>query len=307
MERIYTDRTVVVGRVLGTLAPQHIYDLLLICLLALLSPVLLVLPFPLLRVPLGLALVLIVPGSALTVALFPRPADLDGTTRAALSVGLSAAVVPILALLLNVLPWGIHPWPIAIALAIWTLTWCGVALWRRRALASLDQMPSVDGTLRRSRALKLGGKGIAAAAALLFAVVLLLSVILLPILMPTLHTTEFYILGTEGQAEKYPRQVAPGEPVGGIVGIANQEGGERIYRIEVWAIDTRGGDRRAMVAQVGPIRLTSDQRLERPILWRMPWADDDQEVRILLFIDETREPYRQLRLWLNVGSDPTVR
>jgi uncharacterized membrane protein len=32
----------------------------------------------------------------------------------------------------------------------------------------------------------------------------------------------------------------------------------------------------------------------------MPVAGDDQQVQFLLYIDDQSEPYRQLRLWLNV-------
>jgi uncharacterized membrane protein len=32
----------------------------------------------------------------------------------------------------------------------------------------------------------------------------------------------------------------------------------------------------------------------------MPWAGDDQVVELLLFDGDGAEPYRSLRLWLNV-------
>ena len=48
------------------------------------------------RIPLGLLMVLFVPGYALIAALFPRKDDLDGIERLALSFGLSIAVVPLI-------------------------------------------------------------------------------------------------------------------------------------------------------------------------------------------------------------------
>ncbi|MBV9358221.1 MAG: DUF1616 domain-containing protein, partial [Chloroflexi bacterium] len=51
-----------------------------------------------LRVPVGVVSVLILPGYALCLALFPRFEDLDGLGRVGLSTGLSLAQCPLLAL-----------------------------------------------------------------------------------------------------------------------------------------------------------------------------------------------------------------
>ena len=56
---------------------------------------------------LGLPLILFFPGYALLAALFPAKSDLDGVERAALSFGLSIAVVPLIGLGLNYSPWGL--------------------------------------------------------------------------------------------------------------------------------------------------------------------------------------------------------
>jgi uncharacterized membrane protein len=50
------------------------------------------------RIPLGLAMVLFLPGYTLIAALFPEKEDLDGIERVALSFGLSIAVVPLMGL-----------------------------------------------------------------------------------------------------------------------------------------------------------------------------------------------------------------
>jgi uncharacterized membrane protein len=64
------------------------------------------------RLPLGLVYILYVPGYCLTAALFPAQEDLDGIERVGLSLGLSVAWVPVLALILDWLPWGLRLWPI---------------------------------------------------------------------------------------------------------------------------------------------------------------------------------------------------
>ena len=169
----------------------------------------------LLRLLLGLAYVLFVPGYALQAALFPRAGDLDGPERLALSFGLSVAVVPLLALVLDRLPWGIRLWPIVAGEGLIIALWAAVAVFRRRRLAE-DERPvlvlHVDargwwaGQDRTGRVLY----GVLAGA-LLLASVSAAAIILSP--RPGELFTEFYVLGPEGLAEAYPRQARPGEPL----------------------------------------------------------------------------------------------
>src|SRR6266545_8025742 len=107
----------------------NISDLLLIVDLAILLPILVLLPLSWLRVPLGLALVLFAPGYVLTEAIFPRRHEIGGVTRAALSFGLSAVTLPLLALVLSALPWGIRPWPMVLSLSLWVVLLCGIEIW----------------------------------------------------------------------------------------------------------------------------------------------------------------------------------
>lgn len=123
-----------------------------------------------LRVPLGLAFVLFVPGYAFIAALFPEAGEspeespsaspgetlddaesskwsvsvtsqegIDGLERVALSFGLSIAVVPLIGLALNFTPWGIRPVPITIAVSGFTLVATAVAAGRRQALPAEDR------------------------------------------------------------------------------------------------------------------------------------------------------------------------
>jgi hypothetical protein len=70
------------------------------------------------RYALGAVFVLFLPGFMLIWALYPRGGELDALERAALSVGLSLALVPLIGLLLNYTPWGIRLEPIVAAVAI---------------------------------------------------------------------------------------------------------------------------------------------------------------------------------------------
>ncbi|WP_252699667.1 DUF1616 domain-containing protein [Natronosalvus vescus] len=116
-----------------------------------------------LRVPLGLAFVLFVPGYVFIAALFPEagapPTEstdeasatesdpdapestglldatsrdgIDGIERVALSFGLSIAIVPLIGLALNFTPWGIRLTPIMVAVTGFVLVSTAVGAWRR--------------------------------------------------------------------------------------------------------------------------------------------------------------------------------
>lgn len=265
------------------------YDLLLLLLLLLVP----LLPLALLRVPLGLLLVLFGPGYALQAALFARHNDLHGTTRLAVSFGLSAAVLPLLALLLDRLPWGIRHWPMVIALGGWIMLWAVVAAVRRHLLLPADQA-ALPPPLRparwragTSRWLLLG----------LTSLLLVGGVIgsLIARSQAAAPPTAFYALGADSRAEQYPRQVAPGEPMEVQLGIDNREGTPMRYRIEV-----RAGEE--LLAEVGPISVDDGATWQQPVAYALPRAGDDQNVELLLYRADETTPYRQLRLWVDVRS-----
>lgn len=255
------------------------------------------------RLPLGLAYVLYVPGYCLTAALFPAQDDLDGIERTGLSLGLSVAWVPVLALLLDWLPWGLRLWPILLGELLSILLFSGVALWRRSRLpASAAHAPTLGWrprpwwgslSLYEQRIYKL------CAAALLLAGLAAAWVFLVP--SPAEFMTEFYILGEEGLAESYPRQAAPGETLSVTLGLSNREREPFTYRVEIWAVDP-WTEQRQQVGEAGPVTLAPEENYQQPFEWAMPWSGQDQIVEFYLFTSEQTdtEPYRQLRLWLDV-------
>lgn len=274
------------------------YDLVLLFILALLLPTLVLLPLPLVRVPIGLVMVLLVPGYVLEEALFAREDDLDGPVRAALSFGLSVAVIPLLALVLDALPWGIRLWPMVIALSSWIVVCGGVAAARRyllgpaavtRPLPWLDPRTWWRGLGRRQR--------LAYSAGALAAIALLISgVAALLVPDPSTRMTEFYALGAEGRAEDYPREVAPGEQMQVRLGVTNREGITMTYRVEV-----RSGQQ--LLAEVKPFTLAAGTTWEMPIHYALSLAGEDQGIDIFLFQNADHEPYRRLRLWVNVRNN----
>jgi uncharacterized membrane protein len=114
--------------------------------------------------------------------------------------------------------------------------------------------------------------------------------------------TEFYMLGSEGLAENYPRQGAVGQPLQVTIGITNRERQAQTYRVEAWVQDNGIESRRQQVAAIAPLTLEPGETSEKPLAWRMPWAGQDQQVEFLLFRDLDPKPYRRLRLFLNIES-----
>lgn len=83
------------------------------------------------RYILGSIFILWLPGYTLTKALFPTK-EIGQIERAALSIGMSLALVPITGLLLNYTPWGIRLTPVTLSLLALTLALATVALLRER-------------------------------------------------------------------------------------------------------------------------------------------------------------------------------
>lgn len=252
-------------------------------------------PLPVLRLLLGLAFVLFIPGYTLQASLFPRADDLDGLERLALSFGLSIAIIAPIALILDALPWGIRLWPIVIAEGLFIAV-CSLVAWYRRW-----RLPEEE---RFRLVVKVDVKGWWAAqdrtsrilygiltVAILTAVISAIALVVLP--KPGEHFTEFYILGPEGLAENYPREAVVGQPVAVTVGIANHEGVPAEYRLAIISEEH-------LVGQAGPVRLEPGATDERPVSFVPVVAGDDVEVVFWLYRDGVEEPYRSLRLWLKV-------
>ena len=77
----------------------------------------------------GSIFVLFLPGYSFIKALFPVK-EIDNVERAALSIGMSLAIVAINALILNYTPWGISTTPITLSLLGLTLTLSTIAVGR---------------------------------------------------------------------------------------------------------------------------------------------------------------------------------
>lgn len=270
------------------LIPLNILGFLLILIIALF-------PSSVLRIILGLPFILFFPGYTLIAVLFPGKTDLSGIERVALSFGLSIAVVPLIGLILNYTPWGIRLYPILTSVAIFVLTTSAIAWYRRHRLAWGERFAiSFNLSLR-----PWGGQNtlnkvlsILLIAAILGAMGTLGYVIAAPKVGEAF--TEFYILGLEGKATNYPRQVVVGQEEKVIVGIVNHERETVSYWVEIIIDGVRNNEVRGIV-------LKHDEKWEQGLSFIPDKAGVNQKVEFVLYKNGQREPYLEpLRLWIDV-------
>lgn len=255
-------------------------------------------PLSILRVILGLAYTLFIPGYTIQTALFPRDSDLDGTERVMLSFGFSIAIIAPLALLLDRLPWGIQLWPIVIVEGATILLFSLITIWRRWRLASEEGFrPAVRINWHNFwTAQDRTGKILVIVVGITLAITfgLMVSFIVLP--SPAETYTEFYMLGREGMAEGYPRQGTAGQPLQVTIGITNFEGIDTDYFVKVYQNDE-------LIGEAGPFRLDDEQTIEAPLTFIPMETGEDVDLMFYLYRSNQPEPYRSLLLRLNI--EPT--
>lgn len=108
--------------------------------------------------------------------------------------------------------------------------------------------------------------------------------------------TEFYVLNAEGEAEQYPDRLAVGETGTVLVGVANHEREQTSYTVVA-----RLGDR---VVTERSVTLAIDERWEEEVSVT-PRDPGRTQLRLLLYRgspDSATEPYRQVRVQINVTS-----
>ncbi len=213
------------------------------------------------RIPLGLAFVLFVPGYVFIAALFPEagdpppaaesdasPADdvdgagflegqfrsgIDGIERVALSFGLSIAIVPLIGLILNFTPWGIRLAPIMAALSGFVLGATIIAAVRRWRLPAEERFAVPYRAWYRAGKAEVfqpetrldGVLNVLVALSLLLAVGAVGYAVMVP--PDGERFSELYILteGDDGEyvAADYPTEFVQGESEEIVLGVGNQE------------------------------------------------------------------------------------
>jgi uncharacterized membrane protein len=243
-----------------------------------------------LRALLGAVAVLIVPGYAAVAALFPGD-ELDGVERLGLSLSTSLAFTALLALLLDVVPGGFTFPTIRLAVTGCGLVLLAVAVVRRhRAARGLPTRARQDDEATRvpmSRATRFTQAIVVAnvaVAALAYA---------LTIGSTPASSTAFYVLGPDKNLGGYPREVARDEPF--VISLGVQQADDRPGSYRVVA---RSGE--AVLTTVGPVSVGAGAVWQSDVRLALGRVGADQEVALALEREGDAEPYRLLRLWIDV-------
>jgi uncharacterized membrane protein len=245
------------------------------------------------RIIIGLPSILFFPGYALIAALFPGKESLGAIQRVALSFGLSLAVVPLICLLLNYL-WEISLYPILVSIAGFTVMMCALAYFRRSRLVPEQRFePQINLPTPQWREQSKLDQVLTAILAIVVigAIVTVIYVAVHP--KPGQRFTEFYLLGSSGTAEDYPRDVVLGAEADVIVGIANHEGENATYQVRISMDNTE-------VQAIDGVALHDGEKWEKTVALTPTKAGDNQEVEFLLYRVGEPKPYHGLHLWINV-------
>ncbi|MDP2931951.1 MAG: DUF1616 domain-containing protein [Chloroflexota bacterium] len=271
-------------------------DLILIDIAALaLALVVFALPVPALRPVLGFPFVMFSPGYVLVAMLYPGKESLSPAARITLSLGLSIVGVVFIGLALNYTPWGIRLHPLVIAVTLFILA-VSVAAWYRRrqtnfrqdfniraALTNWRHQWTTSGRLCRSLIMVLLGAILLGGSALGYAMAK----------SPVNDAfTEFYILGTGGKADNYPRQLRPGEEGRVIIGIVSHELAETTYRLEVAMAGVK-------LSELAPPSLKPGETWQAVIVFTPQQTSDNQKVEFILYKGKDN-PGEVRYLWVNV-------
>jgi len=294
------------------------YDLMLCIALALVLIALVALfPHNIGRQILGLVFVLFLPGYAATAALFPENDQIDSIERAALSFGLSIAIVPLIGLGLNFTPWGIRLDPILASVSAFIVLVSLVA-WYRRNRLPLDErfaivvdikvdfagMPLIDKTLTVG-----------------IVIMLVASVVVLAWAVTTPRVgerfTQLAILGPGGMATDYPRNLTVGEDATVLLSIESFEHRSLNYTIAI--VLTNLTDNSTLVTQysinwseyhaMDPHQaIAQNFTLQHLECYNQTFKFNIASIgtwklQFLLFTEGqpiTQDSYREVHLWINV-------
>ncbi|QLD87051.1 DUF1616 domain-containing protein [Natronomonas halophila] len=213
------------------------------------------------RIIVGLAFVLFIPGYAFIAALFPetgeaptrddeaertvahdtdgknegqlRDRGIDGIERIALSFGLSVAIVPLIGLALNFTPFGVRLVPILVSLSGFTVITTAIAAKRRWSLPEDERFRVPYREWYAAGKSEIFAPASTADAALNVALgvamLVAISSVVYAVAVPPQgeQFTEFYVLSEDSDgelvADNYPEELVAGEPASLHVGIENRE------------------------------------------------------------------------------------
>jgi len=245
------------------------------------------------RIILGLPFILLFPGYCLTAAISPRNTGMGGVLRLALSIGLSVAVVTLTGFILNYTPVGITLWSMLIVTFIFIVIMSIIGWLRMRKLTMAERL---DLGFKITTPNLGTGVDKALHIFLIVAVLGALTSIGYAIAKPKPgdNFTEFYLLGSNGQATGYIKDLVLGDAPDVIVGINNNEHKTVTYRVVVTIDGIKNNE-------VDGISLVQGTKWENKVSFTPQTVGDNQRVEFFIYkADETAPLFEPLAMWINV-------
>lgn len=270
------------------------------------------------RVIIGLPFILFFPGYTLISALFPDKEGLSRIKRIALSFAVSLMVVGFTGIGLNYTSWGISPRSYIFSVTAFIVVFSAISLIRRASVAHRIKFtyeielcfPVWTGTIL-NRILMI---------TLVVCTISTVGIISYLAVVPRAGEkfTQFYLLGTDGEAQNYPHQfyleqgLVTGVSYGSNsniiettlgkvrLGIINNESSEVVYTVEV-NIQGQATDiflDGISYSQLGPIDLLPEQKWEQEVGFAPAHLGSNQKVEFLLYKDGAPSPDNSLHLWV---------
>lgn len=247
---------------------------------------------------LGIPMILFIPGYVLVATLFPRKNDIEVIERIALSFGMSIAVVPLLGLLLNFTPFGIRLIPILVTLGLYTIILIFVAAYRRGKLPEEErfsvQFSGIYDIINSGTNSPKNRIDSALTIILIFTIILAIGMVFYVVATPKIgeRFTEFYILGSDGKADKYPTELTLNTPTDILVGVVNHQ-----YLPVNYTLRTEL-DKSVLTSE--KILLDNNETWKKNISFTPDKKGIDMRLEFLLFKENNlTSPYRELHLWVN--------
>jgi uncharacterized membrane protein len=190
------------------------------------------------RIIFGLPLILLIPGYVTVFAFFPYRKvdyDVDIIERVALSFGISLVIVALIGVALNYSQFGLGLESALFSIVLYVIIVGIIALFRWLNTSKNERFIIYFEFTKPKPKNKLDK---------LLTIVLAVSMILSAVVFVYAissprdigQTTEFYLLGSSGNVENYPRNLNTGENASVIVGITNHEYQTINYTIEIWLV-----------------------------------------------------------------------
>ncbi len=250
------------------------------------------------RIVLGLPFVLFFPGYMLLCVLFPQKSDITNLERLALSIGLSLAITPLIALALNYTPMGIQMSSIVTSLFGFTIAMTILTYYRRTKLSQDQKFTSlINIKMPKLKSLNTFDK-----LSIIGFFVAVLSIAMLTGYLasqPKIYQqyTEFYVLDSNGQPPQNPLNLTAAENATIILGITNHEYENVTYKITLTLNGT-------IIETISNITLSNQMTWQQNYVFAALQTHDRLDLEITLYREGVADPYRSLQLWLTVQPTP---